>query len=85
MRSNLLIIVPLYYIFQIYNKINTFITGTGGVDTAAEGGTFDISNADRLGFSEVELVQLVVDGVNLLVRMEKELMNKGDITSLIPN
>ena len=27
--------------------------GTGGVDTAAVGGTFDISNADRLGKSEV--------------------------------
>jgi len=29
--------------------------GTGGVDTAAVGGTFDISNADRLGKSEVML------------------------------
>ena len=27
--------------------------GTGGVDTAAVGGTFDISNLDRLGRSEV--------------------------------
>ena len=27
--------------------------GTGGVDTAAVGGTFDISNSDRLGRSEV--------------------------------
>lgn len=27
--------------------------GTGGVDTAATGGTYDISNADRLGKSEV--------------------------------
>ena len=27
--------------------------GTGGVDTAATGGVFDISNADRLGKSEV--------------------------------
>ena len=27
--------------------------GTGGVDTQATGGTFDISNLDRLGFSEV--------------------------------
>lgn len=27
--------------------------GTGGVDTAAVGGTFDISNLDRLGQSEV--------------------------------
>ncbi len=26
---------------------------SGGVDTAAVGGTFDISNLDRLGFSEV--------------------------------
>ena len=27
--------------------------GTGGVDTAATGGTYDISNSDRLGHSEV--------------------------------
>ena len=37
------------------------------------GGVFDISNADRLGFSEVELVQMVVDGVKTLVEMEKRL------------
>ena len=30
--------------------------GTGGVDTAAVGGTFDISNLDRLGHSEVSLI-----------------------------
>ena len=58
--------------------------GTGGVDTAAEGGVFDISNADRLGFSEVELVQKVVDGVKLLVQMEKALEAKETIDSLIP-
>lgn len=28
--------------------------GTGGVDTAAVGGIFDISNLDRLGQSEVK-------------------------------
>ena len=27
--------------------------GTGGVDTAAQGGIYDISNSDRLGKSEV--------------------------------
>ena len=58
--------------------------GTGGVDTAAEGGVFDISNADRLGFSEVELVQGVVDGVNLLIEMEKALEKGEAIDSLIP-
>jgi creatine kinase len=45
----------------------------GGVDTASEGGMFDISNADRLGFSELDLVQMLVDGVNALIAIEKKL------------
>ncbi|KAJ3603685.1 hypothetical protein NHX12_028429 [Muraenolepis orangiensis] len=53
--------------------------GTGGVDTAATGDTFDISNNDRLGKSEVELVQLVVDGVNYLIECEKKLEKGQDI------
>ncbi len=56
----------------------------GGVDTAAVGGVFDISNADRLGFSEVELVQMVVDGVKLLVDMEKRLEAGQSIDDLMP-
>ena len=58
--------------------------GTGGVDTASTDGTFDISNADRLGFSEVQLVQAVVDGVDLLVKMEKALMAGKGINDLLP-
>lgn len=57
---------------------------TGGVDTAAVGGVYDISNADRLGYSEVELVQYVVDGVKLLIQMEKKLEKGESIDSLIP-
>uniref|UniRef100_A0A8C4TK63 Creatine kinase U-type, mitochondrial n=1 Tax=Erpetoichthys calabaricus TaxID=27687 RepID=A0A8C4TK63_ERPCA len=53
--------------------------GTGGVDTAAVGSTFDISNLDRLGKSEVELVQTVIDGVNYLVDCEKRLERRQDI------
>ncbi|XP_033023927.1 creatine kinase U-type, mitochondrial [Lacerta agilis] len=53
--------------------------GTGGVDTAATGGTFDISNLDRLGKSEVELVQLVIDGVNYLIDCERRLERGQDI------
>lgn len=41
----------------------------GGVDTASTGGIFDISNLDRLGSSEVEQVQSVVDGVELLIKV----------------
>lgn len=58
---------------------------SGGVDTAAVGGTFDISNADRLGFSEVELVQMVVDGVKLLVEMEKKLEKGQSIDNIMPS
>ena len=60
------------------------LSGTGGVDTASTDGIFDISNSDRLGFSEVELVQMVVDGVRLLVDMEKLLMKNESIDALIP-
>lgn len=47
-------------------------------------GVFDISNSDRLGFSEVELVQMVVDGVKLLVEMEKKLEAGESIEELMP-
>lgn len=70
---------------EILEKLRLQKRGTGGVDTASTDGTFDISNLDRLGFSEVQLVQKVVDGVKLLVDMEKKLMADEDIASLIPN
>ncbi|CAN9508008.1 unnamed protein product [Ophioblennius macclurei] len=69
---------------DILKKLRLQKRGTGGVDTAAVGGVFDISNADRLGFSEVELVQMVVDGVQLLVDMEKRLEGGDDIQDLMP-
>ena len=36
-------------------------------------GTFDISNLDRLGSSEVDQIHIVIDGVNKLIEMEKAL------------
>lgn len=53
--------------------------GTGGVDTAAVADVYDISNIDRIGRSEVELVQIVIDGVNYLVDCEKKLERGQDI------
>ncbi|XP_033109819.1 creatine kinase U-type, mitochondrial-like [Anneissia japonica] len=58
--------------------------GTGGVDSSTEGDTFDISNLDRLGQSEVQLVQRVIDGVELLISMEKRLERGRSINDLIP-
>ncbi|XP_060091743.1 creatine kinase S-type, mitochondrial [Heteronotia binoei] len=53
--------------------------GTGGVDTAAVADVYDISNLDRMGRSEVELVQLVIDGVSYLIDCEKKLEKGQDI------
>jgi len=60
--------------------------GTGGVDTGSgnDDGWFDISNNDRLGFSELELSQKVVNGVNMFVEMEKKLTAGEPIDDLIP-
>merc|ERR1719430_1955472 len=57
----------------LLTKLRLQKRGTGGVDTASTDGTFDISNADRIGFSEVELVQMVIDGIELLIQFEKKL------------
>uniref|UniRef100_A0A3Q2YMJ2 Creatine kinase S-type, mitochondrial n=1 Tax=Hippocampus comes TaxID=109280 RepID=A0A3Q2YMJ2_HIPCM len=64
---------------KILDNLRLQKRGTGGVDTAATGDTFDISNNDRLGKSEVELVQVVVDGVNYLIECEKRLEKGQDI------
>nr|CAB3231439.1 creatine kinase, flagellar-like [Phallusia mammillata] len=69
---------------EILESLRLQKRGTGGVDTASDDGTFDISNLDRLGSSEVEQVQCVVDGVEILVKMEKKLMAGEDIADLIP-
>ena len=69
---------------DILEKLRLQKRGTGGVDTAAVGGTFDISNADRLGISEVALVQFLIDGLDLLIQMEKKLEKGESIDSLIP-
>jgi len=38
--------------------------------------TYDISNKHRLGYSEVELVQKMIDGVNTLWKEDKALQAK---------
>ena len=63
----------------------TLSLGTGGVDTMDDSGIFDISNLDRLGHSEYELVQAVVDGVKILVNLEKALEKGEDIDDAIKN
>jgi len=47
--------------------------GSAGEHSAAVGGKFDVSNKQRLGFSEVQLVQKMIDGVGKVIELEKML------------
>merc|ERR1711887_422887 len=50
--------------------------GTRGESGGQTGVTYDISNKHRLGYSEVELVQKMIDGVNTLHKEDQVLKKK---------
>ena len=55
------------------------VRGTGGVDSASTGGTWDVSNSDRIGKGEVELVNILIEGAAQLVKWESMYDNgEGD-------
>merc|ERR1712164_41179 len=47
--------------------------GTAGVDSANTGGTWDVSNADRIGKGEVQLCNILIEGATKLVKLENML------------
>merc|ERR1719341_2806805 len=57
-------------------ELNVQPRGTRGESGGQTGITYDIPNKHRLGYSEVQLVQKMIDGVNTLVKEDKELAKK---------
>jgi creatine kinase/arginine kinase len=57
----------------ITDKHHLQIRGIHGEHSESEGGVYDISNKRRLGVTEVECVQDMVDGVVALIAKEKSL------------
>jgi creatine kinase/arginine kinase len=57
----------------ITDKYHLQIRGIHGEHSESEGGIYDISNRRRLGITEVEAVQDMVDGVVALIAAEKAL------------
>merc|ERR1711997_49681 len=53
--------------------------GTRGESGGQTGITYDISNKHRLGYSEIELVQCMIDGVNTLYKEDLELQKKHGV------
>ena len=54
--------------------------GSAGEHSAAVGGKWDVSNKQRIGFTEVELVQKMIDGVGKLIALEQKLEKGEEIT-----
>ena len=56
---------------SIADKYYVQIRGIHGEHTETDDGVFDISNRRRLGRSEKDLVQDMIDGVRALIEAEK--------------
>merc|ERR1719498_2007560 len=81
MRAGAMVKVPLFSARKDFKKVlgtmRLQARGTAGVDSASTGGTWDISNSDRLGRSEVELCNIFIEGVSQIIRWEQAL-EKGE-------
>lgn len=69
---------------NILKKMKLQARGVGGVDTASVGGTWDISNADRLGTSEVDLVNIFIEGIAKCISWEQMLESGKSVDNLLP-
>merc|ERR1719161_2895735 len=66
---------------QLCGTMGLQARGTAGVDSASVGGTWDISNADRLGKSETTLVNIFIEGVANYIRWE-EMLEQGKVAQV---
>lgn len=57
--------------------------GSAGEHSAAEGGKWDVSNKQRIGLSEAELVQTMINGITKLIELEEALGRGEDIASMV--
>jgi creatine kinase len=61
----------------ICNKFDLQPRGSAGEHSPAIDSKFDISNKQRIGYSEVELVQKMIDGVSVIIECEIRLSNSA--------
>lgn len=64
------------------------VQGSNGLYTSAEGANFDVSTQQRLGQSEVKIVQSLIDGVYAIIEVERKLVGGAtvdQITQFIKN
>merc|ERR1719261_2446497 len=88
LRAGAMVKLPLLSARPDFKKVGAKMglqaRGTAGVDSASTGGTWDISNADRLGKSETQLVNIFIEGAAQCVRWEMMLEEGKKIDHLLP-
>merc|ERR1711988_615943 len=83
LRAGAMVKIPLFSARKDFKatlgKMKLQARGTAGVDSASTGGTWDISNADRLGTSEVDLCNIFIEGLAQIIKLEQALEAGKDI------
>lgn len=76
LRASMMVKLPylsqMPYFKKMAGKYRIQIRGSGGVDSEFNG-VFDLSNSDRLGVGEVDLVNTMIRGVGEMIEEEKRL------------
>jgi len=55
---------------QLVTSMRLQVRGKSGVDSASTGGIWDVSNADRIGKGEIDLVNILIEGAAQLIKWE---------------
>jgi len=55
---------------ELISSMRLQVRGKSGVDSASTGGIWDVSNADRIGKGEIDLVNILIEGAAKLVKWE---------------
>lgn len=83
LRAGCMVQLPLLSVRRDFKdlcaKMGLQARGTDGVDSVSVAGTWDISNADRIGKSETVLVNILIEGVANFIRWESRLEKGEDI------
>jgi len=83
LRAGAMVKIPLFSarpdFKAVLGKMKLQARGGGGVDSDSSDGKFDISNSDRLGTSETDLVNIFIEGVAQVIKWEQALEEKKDI------
>jgi len=87
MRASVMIKLPclndhVALLEQVCDAFDLQPRGSAGEHSAAVGAKWDVSNKQRIGFSEVQLAQKMIDGVSKVIEIEEKLAAGASVESI---